>query len=68
MRTSAMSTPLNSEDAEDADLVCVDVLTPTLLFPSSIHHKDIKKQCAARLALPSEKAIKAGAVRCFVVF
>lgn len=58
MRVSASSSPLNSEDAEEADLVCVDVLTPTFLFPSSIHHKDVMAECVKRLSLTSEKSLK----------
>lgn len=52
------------QEAEDADLVCVDVLTPTFLFPSSIHHKDIMAECVKRMALPQESAVK---VVCFPI-
>ncbi len=56
---SATCSPVNSEDAEESELVCVDVLTPTFLFPSTIHHKDITSECVKRLGLaPSGEALK----------
>lgn len=58
MMVSAHCSPLNSEDAEEADMMLVDVLTPSFLFPAGLHQKDLLKECTDRLQLPSKKTLK----------
>jgi hypothetical protein len=67
--SSAFVKVMDSDDLEDNDLILVDLLTPTLLLPSSVQHKDLVKECVSRLELPSEKAIKVSSFSvCVFVF
>jgi hypothetical protein len=50
--------PVSSEDAEEADLVLVDVLAPSFLFPASVQHKELVKECVERLKLSSDRQLK----------
>ena len=40
-----------------SELMCVDLLTPTFLFPSSLGHGEIKAECKKRLELQSTQGI-----------
>ena len=50
--------PISSSDAEEADLVLVDVLAPSFLFPASAKHTEVVKECTARLKLANNSQIK----------
>jgi hypothetical protein len=50
--------PISSDDAEEADLVFVDVLAPSFLFPASVQHKDLVKECVSKLKLSSDRQLK----------
>jgi hypothetical protein len=60
--------PVSVEDAEEADLVLVDVLAPSFLFPASVQHKDLVKECVSRLKLSSDRQLKAAEERKETIF